>query len=104
MERGIIMPKTLRHRAGYLQKGLVSNWLRTTFQSLLDEHWNADAPLPESFDVEGEAVPVRWLIRQLWNCRDEIPRHYVEMLELNRSTTYAAATRKVRDRMILTMT
>jgi hypothetical protein len=93
------MSKTLSHHAGHLRKGHASHWLRTAFHSLLDEYWNTDAPLPESFDVEGEAVPVRWLVGQLWNCTDTLPSNYVEMLELHKATTYAAAAHKLLDEL-----
>jgi hypothetical protein len=84
------------HRLGH---GHGTAFLRETFQQFLEEHWQGDAPIPESTRADGETVKVKWLLGHLWHCTDELPGTYAKMLELQGRTTYAAAVRKVREQI-----
>ena len=43
--------------------------------------------------------PLRWLLRQLWNCTDPLPGWAVSDLGLRGRQTYAAAVRSIARRM-----
>lgn len=45
--------------------------------------------------VNDENKPLRWLIGQLWNCRDMLQGAACDDLDLPRGTTYAQAVRKM---------
>ena len=52
---------------------------------------------PETVIVgeEESIMPVRWLIGQLWNCTDVLPREYCTMLDIKQGSTYAKAVREI---------
>ena len=45
--------------------------------------------------INDENKPLRWLIGQLWNCRDRLQGAACDDLDLPRGTTYAQAVRRM---------
>lgn len=60
------------------------------------EYLNGD-PDSETISIgyEEKAMPLRWLLGQLWNCTDILPEEYCTKLELMSGSTYAQAVRKI---------
>ena len=40
-----------------------------------------------------EILPLEWLVGQLWNCTNKLPRYYYGILHLPSGSTYAKAVR-----------
>ncbi len=50
--------------------------------------------------LKGGSVPPRWLLGQLWNCTDLLPRHCCETLGVPLDSTFARAVRKLKKRAL----
>jgi hypothetical protein len=57
-----------------------------------------------SIDLEQNEVPaewhdnpVRWIVGQLWNCSDVMPRDVCEALDLSQGASYASGARALRE-------
>jgi hypothetical protein len=46
-------------------------------------------------EVGGSQRPARWVVGQLWNCTDILPRVYCDEADLPPGSTYAQAARRI---------
>ena len=86
------------HAPGHLREAFLS-WL----QECLDRP--GDAPLPQTVEVGDPPRSISWLLGQLWNCTDTLPRYEYDQIndwlesewaeKIDRQT-YAAAARALK--------
>jgi hypothetical protein len=70
--------------------------IREAFLEYLETHWYHD----DDVDVvqvgwDEKPKPLRWLLGQLWNCTDVLPRDYSELFDDRGVGTYGIAAREV---------
>jgi transcriptional regulator with XRE-family HTH domain len=98
-------PRRTRYQAA--RGGHAPGHLRDGFLQWLEESLDLrpEAPLQPTVEINGEPRPISWLLGQLWNCTDTLPRHAYDsindMLEREHlppidRQTYAAAVRALR--------
>jgi len=86
------------HAPGHLREAFL-DWLDVYVEMTPEE------TTPPPVEISGEMRPISWLLGQLWNCADILPRHAFEtvneilagthMPEIDRQT-YAAAVRALK--------
>jgi hypothetical protein len=101
------VPYAHRRRYHAPRGGHAPGHLREAFLEWLQEsiHSPSEAPLPSMVEVGDEPRPITWLLGQLWNCSDILPRQDFESVneilasenvpEIDRQT-YAAAARALK--------
>lgn len=66
--------------------------LREALLHYLDEDSDSDMV---TVGYDECAMPLRWVIGQLWNCTDVLPNDYCEIVDLAPGSTYAQAVRQM---------
>jgi hypothetical protein len=51
---------------------------------------------PADVEIDGEERPLRWIVGQLWNCSDIMPRSVCDSLFMPPGSTYAGAVQSIR--------
>jgi len=96
-----------RRRYQSARGGHAPGHLRDAFLEWLEESIElpAEAPLPSTVEISGQPKPITWLLGQLWNCSDILPRSAFEdvnnILQSENAPaidrqTYAAAVRALK--------
>jgi len=76
--------------------GPVPGHLRNAFEEFVAKIDFEEAGMSHlTVTVNDENKPLRWLIGQLWNCRDRLQGAACDDLDLPRGTTYAQAVRRM---------
>ena len=92
------------HAPGHLREAFEEYWINPP----ADFGGREEAPVglwrPEpgwiekaTVELDGEKVPMPWLVGQLWNCSDIMPEGLCSEMDLPPGTTYAQAVRTLRE-------
>ena len=88
----------LQHLRELLAKALSSRegfWYESLGQQ--DVSWLNDIRRRAWWRDAGDYDRARWLVGQLWHCKDIMPSEYCEMLDLPRGSSFARAARRLRE-------
>ena len=81
-----LLTRALSHREGF--------WYESLGQQ--DVSWLNDIRRRAWWRDAGDSDRARWLLGQLWHCKDVMPSEYCEMLDLPRGSSFARVARRLR--------
>lgn len=77
--------------------GHAPSFLRGIFQHLVEYLDEVDGKT-KTIKYEEREISIRWLIGQLWNCKDIIPSIYCSGLDLPSGASYAQGVRALKSK------
>lgn len=90
-------PQMLRRLRELLTRALSRGegfWYESLGQQ--DVSWLNDIRRRAWWRDAGDGDRARWLLGQLWHCKDVMPSEYCEMLDLPRGSSFARAARRLK--------